>query len=103
MTNTATVSTQTDDQALAHLEEAKPCQTLSEDCDHPATWMIWANHHKQGCPSYSYRCDVHFNLLHLELRRMLGSIERGVWVTCGECGQLLTSCDPADYVRGIRL
>lgn len=104
MTSTAaTVITQTDEQVLADLEEAKRCETLSEDCDRAATWMLWTDHHKQGCPSFSYRCDIHWNLLLLELQRMLAAIRRGVWVTCGECGVLLTSHERSDYLRGIRL
>lgn len=104
MTSTAaTVITQTDEQVLADLEEAKRCETLSEECDREATWMIWVDHHKQGCGVTAYRCDIHWNLLHLELRRLLGLITRGFWVTCAECGLLLTSLEPSDYVRGIRL
>lgn len=100
---TISVITQTDDEVLSRLVEAKPCETSLERCDREATWMIWVDHHVQGCPSSSYRCDVHWNLLHLELQRLLGLLRRGVWVTCRDCGVLVTSQNPDDHVRGIRL
>lgn len=81
----------------------EPCGTLVHDCDERATWMIWVDHHVQGCGSYGYRCDWHFNLLILEAQRMLGRLRSGLWVNCGVCDQLLTSHTLSDYVRGIRL
>lgn len=92
-----------DPRLVEQVTQIHPCETRVHDCDERATWLIWVDHHAQGCGTYGYRCDWHFNLLILEAQRMLGRLRSGVWATCGHCGLLLTSHTLTDYVRGIRL
>jgi hypothetical protein len=96
------IMTSVEEATVADPFDAEPCGTFVEDCDREATWMIWVSHHRQGCGSYGWRCDVHYNMLRLELTRLLAALMRGKWANCEWCGQLLTSHDPSDYLRGIR-
>lgn len=95
--------TDDDCRVLAQLEIAKPCETLVEDCPERAVWMIWVDHHRQGCGITGFRCEWHFNKLILEANRMVAGIGKGIWTNCGTCGELLSSQIVSDYVRGIRL
>lgn len=84
------------------LLEPRPCETTF-GCDETATVMIWASHHVQGCEYTGFRCDVHFNLLHLETMRLSRSVASGALNFCARCGVRITSPLIADHLRWVRL
>lgn len=95
--------TNRDEEILAALDEQHPCTTHLGECGNPATWIVWNDHNQTGCPAVGYRCDIHYNLMMLNIRQIVDAVGLGLWISCARCGCWLTSREVSDYVRGIRL
>ena len=93
------------DELIEDFEFANPCGTGSTDCPNMATWCIWCSHHQKGCDSYGYRCDVHYNLLLLDIRRLMDFLKLGTLVFCADCGKRIPNDlqNVSDHLRGIRV
>ncbi len=90
---------------IEEFQFAEPCETPSTECPNMATWHIWCSHHQQGCDMYGYRCDIHFNLLLLETKRLVAFLKFGDLVLCAECGKRIPNDQQkvSDHLRGIRI
>lgn len=86
----------------AFTAEAKPCET-TKGCDFEATYMVWCDHHQQGCDYTGYRCDIHLNLLVQETMRQIKAIEQGWLSLCDTCGAVVESGVLPDHLRWARL
>lgn len=84
-------------------ELAKPCESKFARCDYPATFMVWCDHHIQGCDYWGYRCDVHRNLLELESRRQVDAIRSGLRCVCAKCNEVVVGEKLSDHFRWIRI
>lgn len=84
-------------------ELAKPCESRWTKCDYPATYMVWCDHHIQGCDYTGYRCDVHRNLLELESRRQLDAIRAGIHCVCFVCDAVVVGTNLSDHFRWMKL
>lgn len=82
---------------------SKPCESRWAKCDHPATYMVWCDHHIQGCDYTGYRCDVHRNLLELESRRQIDAIRAGLNCVCAMCNAVVLGTNLSDHFRWMKL
>ena len=89
--------------SLIEFQLDKPCESTYGECEHPATFLIWCDHHVQGCDYSGYRCDVHRNLLELESRRQVNAIKSGIRCVCAKCNSTVTGDSLSDHFRWIRL
>lgn len=89
-----------DSELSAELERV--CET-TDQCDAPATFMVWCDHHVLGCDYTGYRCDIHRNLLELETRREVDRINRGQKYECFNCNTPIKGGALSDHFRYLRL
>ena len=97
MTSTESIS---DSELCAESDQV--CETTSQ-CDSPATFMVWCDHHVLGCNYTGYRCDIHRNLLELETRREVDRINMGQKSECFHCGIRIKGGSLSDHFRYLRL
>ena len=81
----------------------KPCETSLTECPNRATCAVWCDHHVQGCDYTGFRCDVHLNLLRLEVQRNVDAIHAGRECLCARCGERVAGTDISDHLRWVRL
>jgi len=82
---------------------SKPCESSYIKCENPATFMIWCDHHIQGCDYSGYRCNIHRNLLELESRRQIDAIRSGIKCVCAKCDEVVVGDHLSDHFRWIPL
>ena len=82
---------------------AHPCESRWSDCNLPATYMVWCDHHIQGCDYTGFRCDIHRNLLELESRRQVDAIRAGIHCVCAVCAAVVDGTELSDHFRWIKL
>ena len=88
---------------LDDLELDKPCESTFRKCEYPATFMVWCDHHIQGCDYSGYRCHLHRNLLELESRRQVDAIKAGIKCVCAKCHSQVLGENLSDHFRWIKL
>lgn len=96
------MSTAAETDRLADLEFAKPCQSPDE-CDIPAAFAVWCDHHAKDCPYVGYRCHIHRNMLLLETRRLVDHLRSGGTAICGRCHAEIVGTRMEDHIRVLPL
>lgn len=84
------------------LEFERACET-PDNCDSPATFLVWCDHHIQGCEYQGYRCEVHRNMLESETRKLIIALKSGQEYMCGTCEKKITGTNLSDHLKWIRL
>lgn len=74
-----------------------------DGCGESATHMIWVAHHALGCDATGFRCQIHLNLLKMEMAKIVQWIKfnesRDRLVACAVCRHYLDSGELSDYLR----
>ena len=96
------MSTVAESANLTDLDFDRRCEKPG-GCDVPASYAIWCDHHSQGCPYWSYRCDIHRNMLLLETSRLVDHLVKGGTAYCGRCDEVITGTKIEDHFRAMPL